>query len=191
MRPLTPGRIATRDRHRHQDASSSALRSRSATGCPTPVESTARRHRPPKLGILPIRDHHQVPGPYYLHPLHHRHSREILSPPQIQNGVLISHRLPPLTASIGRIAGNKSSLIRAASSTSSSDTAENPCAVASHRRRVNRPAPTWPAPSLQIPASPALHPHRSRQPTEPPADEPLAAIEEAVSRSSRSPQNRC
>ena len=45
--------------------------------------------------------------------------------------MLISHNFPPLTASIGRIARYNSSLTRDASSTSSSDTAENPRTVAS------------------------------------------------------------
>ena len=45
--------------------------------------------------------------------------------------MLISHNVPSLTASIGRIARYRSSLTRAASSTSSSDTAENPRTVAS------------------------------------------------------------
>jgi hypothetical protein len=45
--------------------------------------------------------------------------------------VLISHNAPELTASIGRIVLYRSSLTRDASSTSSSDTAENPRVVVS------------------------------------------------------------
>ncbi len=51
--------------------------------------------------------------------------------PRLPYGVLISHNAPSLVASIGRIARYTSSLTRDASSTSSSDTAENPRIVAS------------------------------------------------------------